>query len=149
VAAATVFNVVRLIRYSQTDTELASQAARDEALSQPQRAPGPGGRHGRQAFGEDAARAAPVGAEELPNLELSHDAEVCPREIREGAFIVTVDAARGKAAHGTVPQSLSRGDAQGELGCQLVQMPRLQVSGGPLREQAGQEFHRPPGRKKT
>ena len=31
VAAATVFNVVRVIRYSQTDTELASQASRDEA----------------------------------------------------------------------------------------------------------------------
>ena len=66
---------------AQTHTGLApeGQAERDEALSQPQRAPGPGGRHGRQAFGEDAARAAPVDAEELPNLERSHDAEVCPR----------------------------------------------------------------------
>ena len=80
-----------------------------------------------QAFGEDAARAAPVGAEELPDPELSHDAEVCPREIREGALIVTVDASRGKPAHGTVPQGLYRGDAQGQLGCHLVQMPRLQV----------------------
>ena len=31
VAAATFFNVVRVIRYSQTDTELASQSSRDEA----------------------------------------------------------------------------------------------------------------------
>jgi Tfp pilus assembly protein PilN len=31
VAAATVFNVVRAYRYSQTDTELATQASRDEA----------------------------------------------------------------------------------------------------------------------
>jgi Tfp pilus assembly protein PilN len=31
VAAATFFNIVRAIRYSQTDTELASQASRDEA----------------------------------------------------------------------------------------------------------------------
>ena len=31
VAAATLFNVARVIRYSQTDTELASQASRDEA----------------------------------------------------------------------------------------------------------------------
>jgi Tfp pilus assembly protein PilN len=31
VAAATVFNVARVIRYSQTDTELATQASRDEA----------------------------------------------------------------------------------------------------------------------
>jgi Tfp pilus assembly protein PilN len=31
VAAATVFNIVRVIRYSQTDTELASQASRDES----------------------------------------------------------------------------------------------------------------------
>ena len=31
VAAATVFNVARVIRYSRTDTELATQASRDEA----------------------------------------------------------------------------------------------------------------------
>ena len=31
VAAATLFNVVRAVRYSQTDTELAGQASRDEA----------------------------------------------------------------------------------------------------------------------
>ena len=31
VASATVFNVARVIRYSQTDTELASRASRDEA----------------------------------------------------------------------------------------------------------------------
>jgi Tfp pilus assembly protein PilN len=31
VAAATMFNVARVIRYSQTDTELAGQASRDEA----------------------------------------------------------------------------------------------------------------------
>jgi Tfp pilus assembly protein PilN len=31
VAAATLFNVARVIRYSQTDTELATQASRDEA----------------------------------------------------------------------------------------------------------------------
>ena len=31
VAGATLFNVVRVIRYSQTDTELAGQARRDEA----------------------------------------------------------------------------------------------------------------------
>ena len=75
---------------AQTYTGLApkGQAERDEALSQSQRAPGPGGRHSRQAFGEDAARAAPVGAEELPNPELSHHPEVCPREVRKGALIV-------------------------------------------------------------
>jgi Tfp pilus assembly protein PilN len=31
VAAATVFNIARVIRYSQSDTELATQAARDES----------------------------------------------------------------------------------------------------------------------
>ena len=31
VAVATLFNVARVIRYSQTDTELANQASRDEA----------------------------------------------------------------------------------------------------------------------
>jgi len=120
-----------------------------QPLDQPLGPPGPGRDELGQALGEDAARAAPVGAEALPDLERSHHTEVCPREIREGAFIGTVDASRGKAAHGTVHQSLFRGDAQGQLGGHLVQMPRLQVSGGTLREQARQEFHRPPGLKQT
>ena len=38
VAAATLFNVVRAIRYSQTDTELAGQASRDEAQAADRRA---------------------------------------------------------------------------------------------------------------
>jgi hypothetical protein len=111
--------------------------------------PGPGRDELGQALGEDAARAAPVGAEELPDPERSHNTDVCPQEIREGAFIVTVDASRGKPAPGTVHQGLSRGDAQDELGCHLVQMPRLQMSRGTLREQARQVFHRPPGIKTT
>jgi hypothetical protein len=111
--------------------------------------PGPGRDELGQALGEDPARAAPVGAEELPDTELSHDVEVGPREIRKGALIITVDASRGKAAHGTVPQGLYRGNAQGQLGCHPVQMPRLQVSRGTLREHARQEFHKPPGIKKT
>jgi len=37
VAAATVFNVARVIRYSQTDTELATQASRAPASSSPVR----------------------------------------------------------------------------------------------------------------
>ena len=69
----------------------------------------------------------PLAQKNFRTWSCTHDADVCPREIREGALIVTVDAARGKAAHGTMHQSLSRGDAQGELGCHLVQMPRLQV----------------------
>ena len=98
-----------------------------QPVDQPVGPPGPGRDALGPALGEAAARAAPVGAEELPDLERSHHTEVCPREIRAGAFIVTVDASRGKAAHGTVHQRLSRGDAQGQLGCHLVQMPRLQV----------------------
>ena len=38
VVAATVFNVARVIRYSQTDTELAAEAARDEARAEDLRA---------------------------------------------------------------------------------------------------------------
>ena len=38
VATATLFNVVRIIRYSQTDTELVGQASRDEARAADRRA---------------------------------------------------------------------------------------------------------------
>lgn len=38
VVAATLFNVARVIRYSQTDTELATEAARDEARAEDLRA---------------------------------------------------------------------------------------------------------------
>ena len=40
VAAATMFNVARVIRYSRTDTELATQASRDEARAAELRAEG-------------------------------------------------------------------------------------------------------------
>jgi Tfp pilus assembly protein PilN len=40
VVAATVFNVARVIRYSRTDTELATQASRDEARAAELRAEG-------------------------------------------------------------------------------------------------------------
>ena len=120
-----------------------------QPLHQPVGPPGPGRDALGPALGAAAARAAPVGAAQLPDLERSHHTEVCPRESRAGAFIVTVDASRGKAAHGTVHPRLSRGDAPGQLGCPLVQMPRLQVSGGTLREHARPEFHRPPGLKPT
>ena len=125
------------------------QAERDEALSQAQRAPSPGRHKLGQARGEAAARAAPVGAAKLPDPELSHDADVCPWQIRQSALIITLDAARGQPAHGTMHQRLSRGDAPGQLGCPLVHMRRLQVSRGPLREHARPEVHRPPRRKKT
>jgi hypothetical protein len=61
---------------------------------QPWGPPGPGRNKLGQALGEDPARAAPLGAEELSDPELSHDVAVCPREIREGALIATVDASR-------------------------------------------------------
>ena len=47
-----------------------SDAKGGQALGQPQRAPGPGGRHGGQAFGEDTARALAIRAEPLAHAEL-------------------------------------------------------------------------------
>jgi hypothetical protein len=128
-----------------------AQGHRDlrQPLDQSGGPPGPGSDELGPALGADPARAAPVGAEELPDPERSHNAEVCPREIRKGALIIPVDAARGKVAHGTVHQGLSRGNAHGQLGCHLVQMPCLQVSRGTRREHARQEFHKPPGIQKT
>jgi hypothetical protein len=77
-----------------------------QPLDQPVSPPSPGCHELGQALGEDAARAAPVSAEKLPDPERSHDADVCPWEIRQSALIITMDAARGKPAHGTMHQSL-------------------------------------------
>ena len=79
---------------------------RRQPVDPPWGPPGPGSDELGQALGEDPARAVPIGAEELPDTERSHDAEVCPRGIREGTLIVTVEASRRKPAHGTVPPGL-------------------------------------------
>ena len=133
---------------AHTPTGLApsGQAAPDAALRQPQPAPGPGGRPGRQAFGAEAARTAPGGAAARPDPARDHHAAVCPGASRAGALIHTVAAAHGKPAHGTVPQGLSRGDTHGERGGHLVQMPRLQVLRSTRREHRRPACHRPPGR---
>jgi hypothetical protein len=107
----------------------------DQALGQPQRAPGPGGDELRQPFGEDAARTAAIGAEKLPHAELEYDTDGGPWEIGESAPVVTVDAPGGKPADRTVYQGLRRGDAHSQLGCGLVEMPRLKMQRGATREQ--------------
>jgi len=66
-------NATRSIERELADTKELLELAEtegDQALGQPQGAPGPGGGHGRQAFGEDAAEAAAIGAEKLPYAEL-------------------------------------------------------------------------------
>ena len=108
----------------------------DQALSQPQGAPGPGGGHGGQACGADAAQAAAMRAEKLPHAERSYHADVGPRKISTGAPVVTVEAPGGKPADGTVPQELGRGDTHRQLGGGLVQRPGLQGQRGASREHA-------------
>jgi len=65
-----------------------------EALSEPQRAPGPGGGYGGQAFREDTTRTGAIVAKSLADAQLEGHPILRPRQVRQGAPIVTMDAPR-------------------------------------------------------
>ena len=65
-----------------------------QALGQPQGAPGPGGGHGGQPFGEDAAATVTIAAEPLADAQLEAHAVLCPRQIGQGPCVTTVDTPR-------------------------------------------------------
>ena len=73
----------------------------DQALGEPQRAPRPGGRHGGQAFGEDAAATGAIAAKPLADAQLEAHAILRPGQVRQGALIVTMDASRRGGAQRT------------------------------------------------
>jgi len=63
----------------------------DEALGEPQRAPGPGGSDGGQAFSEDTAAAAAIAAKPLADTQVQADAIRRPGQVRQGALVITMD----------------------------------------------------------
>ena len=60
-----------------------------------------GGRDGGQAFGKDAATAGAITAKPFAHPQLERHAIRCPGQIREGAFVVTMDATRWCGAERT------------------------------------------------
>ena len=98
-----------------------------EALSEPQRAPRPGGNEGGQPFGEDAAAAAAIATKPLANTQLKAHAILCPGQIRQGALIVTVDTLRWGGAQRTRCHHLGRAHAQRDLGRSVIDRPRLEA----------------------
>jgi hypothetical protein len=73
----------------------------DQALCEPQRAPRPGGGHGGQAFGEDAARTGAIAAKPLADAQLQGHLILRPGQVRQGAPIITMDASRWRGAQRT------------------------------------------------
>ncbi len=78
---------------TQTHPSLAPQghAERDEALGEPQGAPGPGGRHGGEPFGKNAAATGAIAAKPLADAQLETHAIVGPRQIGQGPGVLAVD----------------------------------------------------------
>ena len=63
-----------------------------EALSEPQRAPRPGGGHRGQPFGEDTPPTAGILTKPLADTQLEAHPIVRPGKVRQGAPVVTMDA---------------------------------------------------------
>jgi hypothetical protein len=84
-------------------------------LGQPQGASGPGGGHGRQAFGKDAAATGAIAAEPLADAELEAHAVHRPRQIGQGPFITAVETARRDGAEGTGHAGLRRAHQERDL----------------------------------
>ena len=95
---------------AQANASLAAQgeAHRDKTLSEPQRAPRPGGGDRRQPFGEDATAAGTIAAEPLADAELEAHAVRCPRQIGQGPCVTTVDTPRGERTQRTGHVGLRR-----------------------------------------
>src|SRR5215470_112601 len=81
---------------AQTHTGLAAQskAEGDEALGEPQGAARPGGSHGGQTFGDDAAMAVAITAKPLADVQLATYLVCRPGQVGQGPFIMAVEALR-------------------------------------------------------
>jgi len=112
-----------------------------QRAGKPLGAPSPGRDDLRQAFGKNPPRTPSVRTEKLPYAQLEPDAEVCPRQIGDRALIATVGASGGTSTPGTVSPGLRGGEAQCQLRCGLVYVPRLQVQRRALGQQGSWQFH--------
>ena len=102
-------------------------AERHQALGQPQRAARPGGRDGRQPFGEDAAAAGAIAAKPLAHPELEVHAIRRPGQIRQGPLVVTMDTPGPGSAQRAGRAGLRRAHAQRDLGCGVIDLARLKA----------------------
>jgi hypothetical protein len=102
----------------------------DQALGEPQRAPGPGSGHRGQPFGEDAALAVAIAAEPLADTQLEAYAILRPGQISQGAFVVAVDTPRRESAERTGHAGLHRAHAQGDLCRGVIDGTRLEAQRG-------------------
>ena len=108
----------------------------DQALGEPQRAPGPGSGHRRESFGEDAATTVAIAAKPLAHAELEAHAILRPGQVGEGALIMTVDTPRWCGAEWTWHTGLRRGHEQGDLRRSGIDVTRVDVQRGRIGEQA-------------
>jgi hypothetical protein len=97
------------------------------ALSQPQRAPRPGGRDGGQPFGEDTAAAVAIRTKPFADTELEAHPILRPGQVHEGAPIVTMDALGWGGAQRTGGAGLRRLHAQGDLRRSVVDVTCLKA----------------------
>jgi hypothetical protein len=96
-----------------------------EALGEPQRAPGPGGRHGGQAFGEDAAVTGAVTAKPPADAQLEAHAVVGPRQVGQRAVVAAVDTSGYGRAEWTGHAGLRRSHPQSDLRRGSIDMPSV------------------------
>jgi len=105
----------------------------NQTLGQPQRAPRPGGGDRGQPFSEDATAAVTIAAKPLAHAQLEAHAIRRPGQIRQGAFVVTVDMLRGGGAQRTQRRGLGREHAKGELRRGGIDLTRLEAQRGGIR----------------
>jgi hypothetical protein len=104
-----------------------------QMLGQPQRAPRPRGGHRGQAFGKDTARAVAIAAKPLAHPQLEAHTVLRPGQIREGAFVVTMDTLRRERTERTGHAGLPRADAQGDLCRGVIDGTRREAQRGGIR----------------
>ena len=102
-------------------------------LPWPQGAARPGGRHRRQALGEDAARTGAIAAKPFADAQLEVHPVLRPGQVCQGAPVVTMDAPRWSGAERTGRAGLGRLHAQGDLRGSIIDLAGLNVQQGRIR----------------
>jgi hypothetical protein len=105
-------------------------AESEEALSQPEGAPGPGRSDSGQPFGEDAAVTGAIAAKPLADTELEAHPILRPGQVRQGARVITMDAPCWGGAQRTGRAGLRRLHAQGDLRRGVVHLAGLEAQHG-------------------
>jgi hypothetical protein len=99
----------------------------DQALGQPQGSARPRGRHGGEAFGEEATAARAMAAKPLADAPLETHTRLRPGQVCQGAPIVTMDAPRWSGAQRTGRAGLRRLHAQGDWRRGVINLAGLQA----------------------